>query len=363
MSTLPHGRSPRPGVMSKILIFFLAAVTAMLCACAPAAEVTEAGAVPVETTWTWEKLSNGTARITGCSTAESFLVVPEAMDGVTVSALGDDVLAGNRYVATVILPESIVAVGNRSFKDCGALRSINLDNVTVIGSEAFSGCQFLGRAGMSPELELIGKGAFENCDTFEQVILPGTMDSIPEDAFRDCDRLKKIVVSKGITSIGKSAFQSCPALTEIELASSVRSIGQYAFSDCAALESVSTRAVTIGSCAFMGCTGMKSARLMDGVTTIGQQAFEGCTALEELVIPGSLETIGESAFSGCSSLGQVDIPATVITIRRDAFAGCGKLSIVAAEPSAGQLYADTYGIPRQAPAIVSASDADEGEEE
>jgi len=59
---------------------------------------------------------------------------------------------------------------------------------------------------------------------------------------------------------------------------------------------------SIGSGAFLMCTGLTSITLPAGVTSIGESAFAECTGLTSITIPGSVTSIGDTAFYECNNL-------------------------------------------------------------
>ena len=71
---------------------------------------------------------------------------------------------------------------------------------------------------------------------------------------------------------------------------------------------------SIGSSAFIGCSGLTSVTIPNSVTSIGSSAFSGCSGLTSIEIPNSVTSIGFSAFSGCSGLTSVTIPNSVTSI-------------------------------------------------
>ena len=78
---------------------------------------------------------------------------------------------------------------------------------------------------------------------------------------------------------------------------------------------------SIGEDAFVGCAGITSAIIPNGVTTIGKNAFS-CLELTSVIIPDSVTKIGENAFIFCSRLTNVVLPDSVTEIGKDAFSGC-----------------------------------------
>ena len=83
--------------------------------------------------------------------------------------------------------------------------------------------------------------------------------------------------------------------------------------------------ITIGNCAFSGCSSLESITIPNGVKSIGYKAFLRCKRLESITLPNSITEIDEYAFSGCSSLESITIPNGVKSIGVGAFSGCSSL--------------------------------------
>ena len=94
---------------------------------------------------------------------------------------------------SIILPNSLVSIGDNAFYYCSGLMSINIPS----------------------EVTLIGNYAFYNCVGLNSVIIPSS-----------------------VKTIGNYTFGYCKALTSFSLPSSVSSIGYYAFYYCSGLSSL-----------------------------------------------------------------------------------------------------------------------------
>ncbi len=113
-----------------------------------------------------------------------------------------------------------------------------------------------------------------------------------------------------VTSIGSSAFVGCSGLTSIAIPNSVASIHDEAF---------------------MGCSGLTSVIIPYSVTSIGYGVFIGCSSLVSVTIPSSMTYIGPATFKGCSSLSSVTIPNSVRLIGNLAFYNCTGLTKIISE--------------------------------
>ncbi len=103
--------------------------------------------------------------------------------------------------------------------------------------------------------------------------------------------------------------------------------------------------ITIGYCAFEGCTGLTGElKIPDSVTSIGYSAFYKCTGLTSLTLGNSVTEIGSSAFYQCSGLtGELKIPGSVTSIGEWAFMYCSGLAEYKVSED-NQYYCDEDGV-------------------
>ncbi len=67
----------------------------------------------------------------------------------TVGGIGEQVFANNTKIENVVLPPSVITIGNNCFYYCTNLKSINTENVILFGSSAFFGCSSLTEISLS----------------------------------------------------------------------------------------------------------------------------------------------------------------------------------------------------------------------
>lgn len=218
---------------------------------------------------------------------------------------------------------SVTSIGDYAFGFCLNLTSITIpDSITSIGEGAFSFCR-LTRITIPNSTIYIGNYAFEGCN-FTSITIPDSVTSIGSYAFQHCGMLQIVKIGSGVTSIGVWTFYGCGRLREVHISDiaawcNIHFGGHYAnpltyahdlylngqlVTELAIPDSVTS----IGSCAFVGYSSLRSITIPDSVTSIGNLAFSDCSRLTSITIPDSVTSIGKGAFSGCNSLQSIKLP-------------------------------------------------------
>ena len=315
----------------------------------------------------YSALDDGRVKITGYNGGAETVVIPDTIDGKSVTSIGRRAFEGCTNLKSITIPNSVTEMGRRAFSGCSSLTGIAIpDSVTEIGKYAFDGCKSLTSITIPDGVTSIGYGAFYNCSSLTEIKvasensnyvsvngvlynkdkttiicypagkkgnnykIPDGVTKVDSSAFIGCSSLTSITIPNGVTSIGDSAFEDCTSLTSITIPNGVTSIGDSAFEGCTSLTSITLpdSVTSIGFGAFIGCSSLTSITIPDSVTCIGDSAFNGCTSLTSITIPDSVTSIGESAFSGCSSLASITIPDSVMSIGNDAFHECSSLTSI-----------------------------------
>ena len=286
---------------------------------------------------------------------EEELVIPETIDGRTVTTIGASAFQGQNNLRSVDVPETVTTIGESAFSECASLTYVILpDTITDIGDHAFSDCDSLekiyykGKHNAWRDITVgsdndalsqatvfyyseqapTEEGNFWHYDENGEIViweytLP-TEEHTPYEYFfftllddgtysiaaKDKNNMPAEVVlpstynGKAVTTIGDYAFYYCSSLTEIVIPDSVTSIGYFAFSYCYSLTSVvmPDSVTSIGDGAFRECHSLTSVVMPDSVTSIGNGAFYYCYSLTSVVIPDSVTSIGDSAFESCNKL-------------------------------------------------------------
>ncbi|MDD6202575.1 MAG: leucine-rich repeat protein, partial [Lachnospiraceae bacterium] len=297
------------------------------------------GGVSVQS-YEYTKADDGTAIITSYLGNSSTLNIPETIDGLTVSQIGNGdciIPEGKRNsVRTVFMPDTVTTIGRRAFSKCTSIVSVEFsENLKTIKNYAFEGCSSLKSVDLPEGLTTLGVNnsgsAFANCTSLSQVYIPASLEEVHLGQFEGCPLDGSgVTFGDNITQIPNYLFAKS-SIKKIAIPDTVTEIGNYAFQYCENLESIdfSDNTRTIGKYAFYGCTALKELQLPSGVTEIGSHTFGGCTSIEEVILPKGLTTLGSNTtgcvFDGCTSLSRVFIPKSLTTIGAGA-GGCGLFS-------------------------------------
>lgn len=200
-------------------------------------------------------------------------------DKLAITGLREDVID-----TSIVIPETIdgipvVEIATYAFKDTKLTDVLIGENITEVGSEAFSNCHCLKSVTWNAHCE------------------------IPGMCFYNCTSLSKFDFSN-VPMIDSNAFRGS-GLKEILLPENIKWIGEYAFSLCKRLEKVTWNCFygCIPDFCFAQCFELKHYDFTN-VWKIGAGAF--CKSnLQELYLPRNIKEIEDNAFAECVNLKQV----------------------------------------------------------
>ena len=140
------------------------------------------------------------------------LQAPKELDGTYSIRKGTNIICDLAFcccksLKSLILPDSVIFIGNEAFSDCDLLSSLVIPNsVTSIGNSAFSGCSSLRSLVIPDSVISIENSAFSGCSSLRSLVIPNSVTSIGFGAFGNCKSLRSLVIPDSITNIGDSVF-------------------------------------------------------------------------------------------------------------------------------------------------------------
>lgn len=109
----------------------------------------------------------------------------------------------------VVIPNSVISIGDRAFSDCLNLKNISIPNSVIsIGDSAFYYCYNLKNISIPNSVVNIGEGAFSSCSNLEEVEIPDGIKIIKDYTFAACENLITIIIPQSVQEISKLAFYS-----------------------------------------------------------------------------------------------------------------------------------------------------------
>jgi hypothetical protein len=330
--------------------------------------------------------------VTGQTYCSGSVTIP---DGVT--AIGGDGyptgFGGARALTSVIIPNSVTAIGDWSFYEAG-IASINIpDSVRTIGRGAFFGMSSLTSVNLGNGVTTIGPIAF-NSTSLSSLTIPNSVTSFPLDPFNGINgafgmalsantyqycgtaltsavlgdaglysksnscapaigtlynsntRSGDVACTTGYFTIVNNVvtkYQGC--VGAVNIPSGVTAISNSAFDYAIGVTSVvmPNTVTTIGASAFARNWGLTSLTLGNSITSIGNKAFANAQELTSLIIPNSVTSIGAEAFNLNFALTSLTIGSSVVTIGSYAFSSADRITTLIIPNSVTTIGSSAFG--------------------
>ena len=270
------------------------------------------------------------------------IVLPES-----IKAIGESTFEGSKKLRDIVIPESVTIIGKNAFKDCVALDNLLIpSSVTELGESAFRGCAALSNITLADRKTdiVLGTHLFEGCVSLTELVEFPNVDRFTDYMYANTG-IVNLVIPNTITTLGSvGVFANCAALKTIQFPDNYKGvIGGRFFYGCTALESVvlpdgvsqlgtagkntiDEQIPSIGE-VFANCTSLKSV-VLNGNITIYESLFENCTSLTSFTLGSKATNFGvaERMFAGCTSLTDISFVSNAYGIGREAFMGCTGLT-------------------------------------
>ena len=192
------------------------------------------------------------------------IVIKEGTLGIADGAFTDGTYLAQSGLKSVIIPASVISIGERAFHSCTGLTSFEIpSSIKYIGELAFYNCPGPNKLEISNSVISIGNGAFAGCNNINSIIVDAN-----NPYFDSRDNCNAIIETKTNTLISGCKTTKIP--------NSVMSIGNRAFSNCNGITN-------------------QSIIMPQSVTIIDNNAFYD-TNLKSIILLGDIEKIGNYAF-------------------------------------------------------------------
>ena len=236
-------------------------------------------------------IDDGAVCIEGCTSTETDLIIPESIDGMTVTELSGKAFGDSpdRPYETISIPATVTYISeDNPFMYCLSLREITVDSAN--------------------ENYISENGVIYLKDKSMIICYPQAKDG------------KSFDIPEGVKEIGVAGIYGTK-LNEINFPSSLESIRSFGVGGNVNLKSVDmsgTALESISMAGFVECTALSEVLLPDTLLAIEVAGFMECKSLEEIKLPDSLDYVGQSAFMG-TGLKKIEIPDSVSEIGYSAF--------------------------------------------
>lgn len=228
----------------------------------------------------------GEVTITDYIGTSEHVLIPDAIDGLPVTALGHRAFY-EKTVTTVVVPDSVTEIGEACFSGDNYLVSLTLpDGLAELPPIALESCYSLMDFELPKGLKTIGAGALQAIFYLTHLTIPAGVTDIEQMNFLMMHGLEEVSVAEGSTSFTYDAEN-----------------GLLMTADKARLLHC-----------FFHLAPQKEIILPEGMKTIDPFAFHYDVTVEKIVLPEGTETIGLLAFGICPKLTEIVIPASVTAI-------------------------------------------------
>lgn len=259
--------------------------------------------------------STNTITITGIKSDHGTVIIPNKIEGYTVTKIADYAFKDNNNIVNLTVPSTISYIGEGAFYNCARLVFVyNLEDCSElikIEDSTFCGCSNLYKILLPAKIVSIGDYAFKSCSNLQELSLPNTVVEIGQSAFDNCQSIKEFVIPEGVTFIKPRTFFACTSLTKITIPTSVNTISTEVFDYDTSLKEIyvepnNKKYASVGGVLyskditqlihFPSAKECTTFEVPETVTVIKQCSFALSVNLESLYIPTSVTSLESGIF-------------------------------------------------------------------
>lgn len=170
-------------------------------------------------------------------------------------------------IRTIALSNEMTSVGDYAFTGCANVTNIVIpESVIEIGECAFAQCRNLQYLDLGNHLQIIGEGAFQECELLLYVEIPASVKEVRANAFYRCYSMLEGNIPKNVEILGESVFSYCTDMVRASIHAPIEELPGWTFYGCSSLADVSLapEVVTAGDYAFLFCESLNGIYSQDG---------------------------------------------------------------------------------------------------
>jgi hypothetical protein len=103
---------------------------------------------------------------------------PFSRNGYSNYVGGGDLYVNGTKVTTLTIPDGVTEIKNHAFYGFAGITSIDFNQVTSIGNEAFNGCHGLSEVTIPEGVTAIGQYGFSYCSHLQSISIPASVSSL-----------------------------------------------------------------------------------------------------------------------------------------------------------------------------------------
>ena len=130
------------------------------------------------------------------------IIIPSIYNDYPVAEIGESAFYGRRHASLekIVIPKSVTVIDRSAFSNSIVKEVIIPDSVLSIGDLAFADCDNLENMRLPSRLKEVGYFAFYNCISLQSIVIPDSVEEL-NDTFAGCTSLKNAQLSKGIKTV------------------------------------------------------------------------------------------------------------------------------------------------------------------
>ena len=261
------------------------------------------------------------------------IVIPDTHEGLHVKEIANDAFERNFDIRTVTLGNNITTIGSRAFTNCISLYEVkNTDGLQVIKDKAFYGCRQITSFILPSSITSLGKSVFYDCIKLTQIYVLTNAVKINENT---CSS----VLGRYVPVIYKSLdIPSALDITEDGYIFRTREVSgetrhyliSYIGSETTLQlhQTYKNEIYELNGAAFAYLINIESVIIPNSISVIPYAAFQYCMRLKSIVGMEYISTIEGNAFNSCYNLRTIELSNNLTYLSTDIFAQSGLTSII-----------------------------------